>query len=57
MCDNDKCELRNECYRFRAVPDNHWQSWSHYAPDHNGERADMVPLMDGDKLTNTTAES
>lgn len=27
MCRNEDCELRNECFRFRAEPNQYWQSY------------------------------
>ena len=32
MCDNDRCPMRNNCYRFIAVPTPNWQSFAHYEP-------------------------
>jgi hypothetical protein len=28
MCTNDKCKLKEECYRFTATPDEYRQSYS-----------------------------
>ncbi len=28
MCKNETCPLKNECYRFIAIPDEHWQSYT-----------------------------
>lgn len=30
MCCNYECPLREKCYRYRARPDQHWQSYSWY---------------------------
>lgn len=27
LCYQDACPVAAECYRYRAVPDEHWQSW------------------------------
>ena len=32
LCDNYKCPLRDMCYRYRAVPNKYWQSFSHFTP-------------------------
>ena len=30
MCQNENCERKLECYRYMAVPDDYWQSFSQY---------------------------
>lgn len=32
MCENDKCEKRKNCYRFRAKPSS-WQTYSDFEAD------------------------
>ena len=32
MCCNYDCPLREKCYRYRAVPDQYWQSFAWYEP-------------------------
>lgn len=27
MCQNKNCHLRDKCYRYRAIPDDVWQSY------------------------------
>jgi len=27
MCKGTGCELKDKCYRFKAKPDKHWQSY------------------------------
>lgn len=27
MCKGNSCSLKNECYRYRAIPSKHLQSW------------------------------
>jgi hypothetical protein len=33
LCANDKCPLKTGCYRYRAVPNGMWQSWTFFEPD------------------------
>jgi hypothetical protein len=28
MCNNEECYCKETCYRYRAIPDPHWQSYS-----------------------------
>ena len=30
ICCNYECPLREKCYRYRAVPDEYWQSFAWY---------------------------
>ena len=32
MCCNCNCPKRKKCYRYRAVPDQYWQSYANYQP-------------------------
>lgn len=32
MCANNECPLRSHCYRYLAVPDECWQSYSYFIP-------------------------
>lgn len=36
MCSNGDCPSRESCYRYRAVPNPDWQSYSHFEPDKDG---------------------
>jgi hypothetical protein len=36
MCSNRTCPQRNECYRFRAVPNPYRQAYSDFKPDVSG---------------------
>ena len=29
MCNNEKCDKKNECYRYMAIP-NSWQSYADF---------------------------
>jgi len=33
MCRNTKCILKEKCYRFKAKPNPHRQSYSSFTPD------------------------
>lgn len=33
MCLNDSCRLKESCYRFQAVPNLRWQSYSGFQAD------------------------
>ena len=33
MCKNEKCKLKEYCYRFKAKPSPFWQSYSGYIPN------------------------
>ena len=35
-CDNDKCPLKEQCYRWTSEPDE-YQSYAHFEPDKEGE--------------------
>jgi hypothetical protein len=36
MCKNEECPLRNQCYRYTAVPEV-YQSYASFKPDENGK--------------------
>ena len=36
MCQNQDCKLKETCYRFKAVPNEHRQSYSDFKPDKDG---------------------
>ena len=42
MCDTNKCEIRESCYRFMAPP-SMYQSWSHWESK-NGKCEGFVPV-------------
>jgi len=35
MCDNQKCSIRDRCYRAKAEP-SYWQSWAIFKPTEDG---------------------
>lgn len=38
MCSNVNCPVREQCYRYRAKPDEHWQSYSDFEPETGADR-------------------
>lgn len=36
MCVNKDCPLRMKCYRYTAIPDKYWQSFSTFQPNAEG---------------------
>lgn len=39
MCLNKTCPSKDQCYRFTATPDEHWQSYGGFTPD--GDRCEF----------------
>jgi len=37
MCANEKCTLKNDCYRYTAKPDEFWQQYGSFKQDDKGE--------------------
>lgn len=37
MCDNNKCPLKETCYRFKAIPNPYWQAYANFEPGKNGK--------------------
>lgn len=37
MCDGTACDKKDTCYRFKATPTPHWQSYFSKSPIENGE--------------------
>lgn len=33
MCCNYDCPLKEKCYRYRAIPDEYWQSFAMFKPE------------------------
>jgi hypothetical protein len=52
MCTNSNCEDREECYRYRAVPSEHWQSFGTYGHTRkdDGTCKDKITKRVGDKV-------
>jgi hypothetical protein len=36
MCQNAQCAKAETCYRHRAIPNEHWQTFSNFKPDGEG---------------------
>lgn len=30
MCQNKNCKVKEQCYRFTAIPDNLWQAYAEF---------------------------
>jgi len=50
MCQNSKCELRSNCYRYRAVPNPYRQSYGTHFNPVNGECERQMPIENGDRV-------
>ncbi len=50
MCDDEKCHLKNKCYRFRAIPSEHRQSYFLQSPRKDYECDYFCQIEKGDKL-------
>lgn len=50
MCKGDGCELKNKCYRFKAKPESHWQSFFITPPIRNGNCPDFWPIEPTKKI-------
>ncbi len=51
MCPNSDCPKSNECYRYRAIPNEYRQSYMR--PEFNENGCDHFwQIRDGDRLTN-----
>lgn len=44
MCSNKTCPSRNSCYRFRAVPSEHQQSYMAFEPQGKSCCVDFMPI-------------
>jgi hypothetical protein len=40
-CPGTNCDVKENCYRFTAKPDKHWQSWFTEMPIPTGEECDF----------------
>ena len=49
MCRGEGCERRFACYRFVAVPNEHWQSYFVKSPIKNGSCKHFMKLFDDEK--------
>ena len=40
MCLGKGCNIKDSCYRFTAIPDKHWQSYSDFKPSKDGKKCE-----------------
>ena len=38
MCHNKQCPQAETCYRHRAIPNEHWQTFADFKPNADGSR-------------------
>jgi len=51
MCDNEKCPLRMECFRYRAIPNPYRQSYfADIVLKDDGTCDNQMPIVDGKYL-------
>ena len=50
MCKNKDCKLKEDCYRFRAIPNQYRQSYANFKPDEEGECDHFVEIVKGDRI-------
>ena len=48
MCMNSDCPRRYTCYRYRAIPNKKWQSYSNFRPI-NGACVNHMQIIVGDQ--------
>lgn len=47
MCKNHQCPLRDECYRYRAIPTEPYQTYSDFSPSGDPPTCDwFFPIED-----------
>lgn len=45
MCSDIKCPSHHKCYRFMAIPSEHWQAYGGYSCPEGAEKCDsFVPI-------------
>jgi hypothetical protein len=54
MCLNNDCPVRASCYRYLAIPSEHWQSYCRFEFTH-GQCKDYVPASN--RLVRTVEEA
>jgi hypothetical protein len=50
LCNDDKCHLKNKCYRFMAIPSNHRQSYFSQTPRIDYECDYFCPIESGQSI-------
>jgi hypothetical protein len=54
MCSNSTCPLREQCYRFTAVPNEYRQSYGTFKPEIKGDKVECKHFIDNKKVNNKT---
>ena len=55
LCKNDKCPSKNECYRFRAVPNPERQAYGSFSLNESDKKcAYFMSILKSDILTPKT---
>ena len=50
ICNNNECELKVNCYRYRAIPSDFMQSYSNFNSENNKDCEYYEPLKEGDRI-------
>ncbi len=50
MCKNKNCELKENCYRYRAIPSEYMQSYAEFENTKEKECEYYQPLKEGDRI-------
>ena len=43
MCENETCKLKQECYRYMAKPNEHWQVYADFKPVREDYCENQIP--------------
>ena len=55
LCKNDKCPSKNECYRFRAVPNPERQAYGSFNLNEGKKKCDyFMSILKRDNLSQKT---
>jgi len=57
MCKNIHCTLKEQCYRYRAIPNNPYQSWSGFEQDKNGNCDYFMEIYPTDMIMEINKEN
>ena len=49
MCNDHECPSTNICYRYQAIPNPNWQSYSDFGSLRIGDRCDSIIPIKGDQ--------
>lgn len=56
MCNDETCPIRNECYRFRAIPSEHRQAYFVDSPREGDKCNEFTPINGRRYLMPVTSE-